>query len=248
MAKLTKAEFKKHNEALKVLEQERLTHDDKEFVFRNWHEGANHINSQAGAFFTPFDMAFDFAFDVGGPRIIDLCAGIGMLSYAVYMRHLNGHHDAKLDITCIEKNPEYVEVGKKLLPEATWICGDVRDALEVGKFDWAISNPPFGRIKSPNFKGQYFEYHVIDIASKIADNGTFIIPQMSAGFNLSGRPYYERHTDGRAVDFQVSTGFRFHPGCGVDTDYYREEWKGVSPMCEVVCIDFNERELPGVRI
>lgn len=254
MAKLTKPEIRAHEQALKLLEQPVLSEDDKEFVFRNWHEGATNINSQAGEFFTPYDMAFDFAFDVGGPRVIDLCAGIGMLSYATYYRHAWGHHDSKLQITCIERNPEYVTVGKKLLPEAEWICADVFDVIDMGLhtgpaglFDCAISNPPFGNIKrtasAPRYSGKDFEFHVIDIAAHIARNGTFIVPQMSAGFNFSGRSNYERQTDGRAFKFQEMTGHFFATGCGVDTDFYRQEWKGVSPMCEIVCVEF--RPEPG---
>lgn len=238
MAKLTKPEIRAHEQALALLEKPVLTEDDKEFVFRNWHEGATNINSQAGAFFTPYDMAFDFAFDVGGPRVIDLCAGIGMLSYAAYYRHAWGHHDTKLQITCVERNPEYVEVGKKLLPEATWICADVFDVIEMGLhvpdlFDYAISNPPFGNIKrqsnSPRYTGKDFEFHVIDIAAHIARNGTFIVPQMSAGFTYSGNKGYSRQTDGKAFKFQEMTGHFFASGCGLDTDFYRQEWKGVSP-------------------
>ncbi|MEU6719794.1 hypothetical protein ABZ897_50780 [Nonomuraea sp. NPDC046802] len=46
---------------------------------------------------------------------------------------------------CVEKNPHYVAVGQRLLPEATWICGDVFDVLSMGlgRFDTALANPPF---------------------------------------------------------------------------------------------------------
>lgn len=244
MAKLTKAQSKAHNQACELLAKDILTEDDKEFVFRNWNESANHINGSAGAFFTPHDLAFDFAFDVAGPRIIDLCAGIGMLSYAVQRRHV-WRYEAAPEIVCIEANADYVAVGKKLLPEATWLHADVFDvmSLGLGRFDWAISNPPFGAIKrtknAPRYSGNDFEFHVIDIASHLADNGTFIVPQMSAGFNYSGRPSYERQKDGRAFSFQEMTGLYFEAGCGVDTSFYLKEWKGVSPMCEIVCVDFN---------
>jgi hypothetical protein len=66
MAKLTRAQAKSHAAAVERLQQDHLTEDDKEFVYRNWNEGANHVNGAAGAFFTPFDMAFDFAIDAGG--------------------------------------------------------------------------------------------------------------------------------------------------------------------------------------
>lgn len=242
MAKLTKEQNKKHLAAIELLKKEILSEDDIEFVYKNWHEGADHNNSLSGAFFTPFDMAMDFAFDVGGPKIIDLCAGIGMLSYAVMMRNWYDRND--FEFVCVERNPDYVEVGKKLMPQATWICADVFDILDMnlGYFNTAISNPPFGNISrsknSPRYSGKDFEFHVIDIASHIADFGTFIVPQGSAGFNYSGRQFYERQKEGKAVKFQEQTGLYFEAGCGVDTSVYKNEWKGVSPICEIVCVEF----------
>ena len=61
MAKLTKQQRKDHAEAEAILTKERLSEDEREFVFRNWHEGAEFINGAAGAFFTPYDLAGDFA-------------------------------------------------------------------------------------------------------------------------------------------------------------------------------------------
>lgn len=244
MAKLTKAQAKAHATAVELLAKEVLTEQDKDFVFQNWNESANHVNGAAGAFFTPYGMAFDFAYDVGGARVIDLCAGIGMLSYAVYCRSKWGERTA--DITCVERNADYIAVGKKLLPEATWIHADVLDVLDMdlGHFDYAISNPPFGNIKrtrnAPRYTGREFEFHVIDTAAHLADYGTFIVPQMSAGFKYSGQRNYTRDTDGMAVKFQELIDAEFHAGCGVDTAFYRDAWKGVSPLCEIVCVDFTE--------
>lgn len=243
MAKLTKAQAKAHTQACDLLTKPVLSEDDKEFVFRNWQESATHVNGADGAFFTPYDMAFDFALDVGGSRVIDLCAGIGMLSYAVWYRaQFDG---AEINVTCVERNPDYVAAGKKLLPSATWIQADVFDVLDMGlgHFDYAISNPPFGKIKreknAPRYTGAEFEFHVIDIAAHLADRGTFIVPQMSAGFNFSGRNGYERQTSGKAFAFQEMTGHYFEGGCGVDTAYYQKEWRGVSPLCEIVCVEFD---------
>ena len=157
---------------------------------------------------------------------------------------LNLYDRHEFEFVCVERNPDYVEIGKKLVPEATWICADVFDVLDMnlGKFDTAISNPPFGNIKrennSPRYSGKDFEYHVIDIASSLADFGVFIVPQGSAGFNYSGRPYYERQKEGKAVKFQELTGLYFEAGCGVDTSIFKNEWKGVSPICEIVCVEF----------
>lgn len=244
MAKLTKAQAKAHAEAVDLLEKDFLSEEDKDFVFQNWNEGANHMNGATGAFFTPFNMAFDFAYDVGGTRVIDLCAGIGMLSYAVHCRSKWGERLA--NITCVERNADYVAVGKKLLPEATWVHADVLDVLDMGlgRFDYVISNPPFGAISrernAPRYCGKDFEFHVIDIAAHLADYGTFIVPQGSAGFKYSGQQSYKRDTEGKAVKFQELIGVDFHAGCGVDTKFYINDWKGVSPLCEIVTVDFTE--------
>jgi predicted RNA methylase len=56
-------------------------------------------------------------------------------------------------MTCIEYNPHFVELGRKLLPKVNWIHGNAYDQqlldklvenLPDKKFDLMISNPPFG--------------------------------------------------------------------------------------------------------
>lgn len=252
MSKLSKAQAKAHAQACALLDKPTLSDDEKEFVFRNWQESASHINSAAGAFFTPYDMAFDFALDAAGDRIIDLCAGIGVLSHAIWYR--SAWDESRPQITCVEVNADYLAAGQKLVPEATWIHADAMDVLSMGlgQFDVAISNPPFGRIKrsagAPRYTGAEFEFHIVDIASHLACRGVFILPQMSAGFNFSGRQCYQRQTSGKAVDFQKLTGLHFDAGTGVDTSYYQGSWKGVSPLCEIVCIDFEPDEPPACGV
>lgn len=124
MAKLTKQQSTNHRAAHVLLDKAELSFDDKMFVYQNWHEGAEHDSSRSGAFFTPLNLANDFKLEVHGPKILDLCAGIGILSFCY--RHFR-HHEQIPHITCVEINPEYVRIGKKLLPEATWICADVFD-------------------------------------------------------------------------------------------------------------------------
>ncbi|MEF2073513.1 methyltransferase [Consotaella aegiceratis] len=253
MAKLTKAEAKLHAQAVELLKKDVLSEDDRRFVLENWQESANHVNSAAGAFFTPYDMAGDFALDVGPGRVIDLCAGIGTLSRAILDADRYGRRN---EIVCIEINPSYIEVGRKIVPEATWIQADVFDVLgmDLGRFDCAVSNPPFGRVRrqdgkrAPRYTGADFEFHVIDIAAHLARYGVFILPQMSAGFKYSGQPFYDRHKDGKAVEFQKLTGLHFEAGVGVDTTIFRDQWHGVAPICEIVSIEFtapqfDEREV-----
>ena len=83
--------------------------------------------------------------------MIDLCAGIGILSFS-YFHGI--YHGVNPEITCVEINPDFVAIGKKLLPEANWICGDITDPdfiASLGSFDFAYGNHPFCRIKSmPN--------------------------------------------------------------------------------------------------
>lgn len=246
MAKLSKQEAKMHNQACELLAKDVLTQDDKWFVLEHWQESANHVNSTAGAFFTPPGLANDFAIEIGGGcgrRVIDLCAGIGGLSF---MCHQRGRWDGVYpEIVCVELNPDYIAVGKKILPEAKWICASVFDLPDVGRFDFAISNPPFGATprnggKGPRYTGDKFEYHVIDIASQLAGYGVFIIPQMSAGFKLSGQRNFTRDESDAYKRFSEQTGLELRPGCGIDCDFYRNDWHGVSVSVEVVTCDFDE--------
>ena len=146
--------------------------------------------------------------------------------------------------TCVELNPHYVEVGKKVVPEATWICADVLDPFLpdlLGQFDFAIANPPFGRIAN-NYRKSYmsgeFEYMVIEAASRIAKEGAFIIPQMSAPFVYSGTEDHRWLQEGRARTFEKRTGILLEFNQGIDTAYYKNDWHCTAPICEIVCCDF----------
>ena len=251
MAKLTKEQSKKHTQVMELVNSDRaLTYDEKVFVLENYHESQGQLNSLAGAFFTPPGLARDFSIEVpDNCSVIDLCAGIGALSFP-----LIHHYNTKRDITCVERCVEYVQVGRRILPEATWINDDVFDhdyfnfdfLSRNSPFDVAISNPPFGRIKEDTYKGAYtggeFEYKVIELASRIANYGIFILPQQSAPFAYSGVRQYERRVSGKCAKFIEQTGIFLNPGCGVDTAFYLEDWKGVKPLCEIVLSDFVDRE------
>lgn len=243
MAKLSKLDIKNHEEAKRLLDKDALSFEDKLFVFKNWKENAENINSQAGAFFTPEGLARDFCLEIySGKSIVDLCSGIGILGFFAF-------HHADCEVTCIELNPMYYEVGKKLLPEATWINGSVFDKQIIDslpKFNQVISNPPFGKIKTglsgfeQNYKGSEFEFKVIEIASKIAYYGTFILPQMSTPYKYSGNNRLDITSNSKVSKFIKETGLEYEFNIGIDTSVYLGEWNGVSPMCEIVNFDFTQ--------
>lgn len=254
MSKLSKAQAKAHQQSCELLLKDALTEEDKLFVLENWQESAKHINTIAGAFFTPIGLARDLSIEVNpGSRIIDLCAGIGALSF-----FCSGPWKQS-EVVCVELNPEYAAVGMKIVPEARWIVGSVFDLpSDLGHFDFAIGNPPFGatprEAKAPRYSGREFEMHVIDVASDLADFGAFIVPQASAGFKYSGCPaggWPETRKDGagsgyvecktEAHDKLLSlAGIVLGPSCGIDTSGYDRDWHGVSVKTEVVTCDFIE--------
>ncbi|AGL46232.1 MULTISPECIES: methyltransferase [Pseudomonas] len=246
MAKLSKEAAKRHKQALDLVYSDKsLRLEDRYFILEHFHESATNMNGLAGAFFTPEGLANDFSIEVPEcESLIDLCAGIGRLAFACRER-------AKR-IVCVEINPEYAEVGKRVLPEAEWIVSDVFSIPDMGRFSTAISNPPFGSVKTGQaFDGRYtgasFEYKLIEAASKIADHGVFIIPQTSAPFRYSGQRSYSVEITRECEKFMSQTGIVLDHNCGLDTSAYKNEWHGVSPICEIVLCDFTQdpAEIPA---
>lgn len=239
---LSKQQIQEHDEAMALVHSDKtLTWEERLFVLDNYQESANNVNSKLGAFFTPSGLARDFTLEVGSGKIIDLCAGIGSLSFWMYFHN----YACKPNITCVEYNSDYLSIGKRVLPEADWILGDALTVELDTDYDYAYSNPPFGNIKTSDssnlrYTGSEFEYKIIERASQIAKFGAFIIPQYSSGFKYSGTQMFEIYHSPKYKKFMKDTGMELHPGCGIDTSFYLKEWHGVSPLCEVAVIDFTE--------
>lgn len=241
--KLSKTQSRDHLRAMDLVNSDRrLTSEERSFILDHYNEAHGQMNSLAGAFFTPDGLARDLAVEASlrrGARLLDLCAGIGRLSHACDRE--------EVEIVCVERCAEYVQVGRRVMPHATWVHADVFDVdlASFGRFDCCVSNPPFGKtVKGEGFKGHYtgseFEYKVIELASRHAKYGCFIVPQGSSPFQLSGRQRFESNEPEKARQFRTETGIVMEPNCGIDTGLYLSEWKGVSPLCEVVCCEFDE--------
>ena len=225
--KISKDALKNHNIAMDLVHSDKVLHeDDKIFIIEHFQEGANHVNSAHGAFFTPLDLAFDFTIEVpdslDGLDIVDLCAGVGTLSFASLRKARS--------LTCVEFNLDYITVGKRVVPEAEWIHADALTHNYDRKYDFAISNPPFGNIKTSNHKGVYtgsrFEWKIAEKANEIANGSALIIPRSSG---IVGRK------NEQLMSFMEETGVFFDESC-VDISSYRKDWRGASPDCVIVTI------------
>lgn len=264
MPSISKREAAEHKKIeAKLQSWETLTYEDKLEIYAGWNPGAYELNALDGAFFTPVPLANDLQICVGESdrKILDLCAGMGLLSFLAYHRIThdhkgNLHKDPRL-VVCVEKRKSYVEMGRKLFPEAHWIHGDITnqglmaEILEdYGEFDCVVSNPPFGRIAAnkvewAGYKGSNFEYKAIAVARTMAKRGLFIAPQNSVPFKYSGNRYMEYLPEDRwstvLKAFVRDTGLEILPdGVGIDTTTVQDLWHGVSPSVEVCEVVFKD--------
>lgn len=142
MARIIKAESKLHNQVMDLVHSDKvLTFEEKEFILQNYQ--GDGIGSTE-AFFTPEWLAWDFTIDsCSSGRCLELCAGIGRLSFCQYIRCKPQH------ITCVELNPDYVQVGMRVLPEAEWIIGDALTYVSEQSYDIVLFMAiHFGKIKT----------------------------------------------------------------------------------------------------
>ncbi|OES24242.1 methyltransferase [Alteromonas macleodii] len=255
MARLTKAQNKAQQAVIELLKQDILNHDEKVFVLENYHEAATNMTSAAGAFFTPLALAHEFAEYCSFPRtkgpvkILDLCAGIGVLSFALQTLIDNSPYNESCEITCVEINPDYIAVGQKLLPNATWVQLDVSDIQAIkslGQFDLVVSNPPFGNVPTFSkreplaYTGSNAIYAVAELAALMAGCATLIMPQQDAGFKYSGETYFQALESEALTKFTEQTGITFIPNNFSGTDLYERKWKAKVPRVEFAECDFSE--------
>ena len=81
--KLSQKQREQHKTALKILAKDTLNLEEKKFVYNNYFpDYTNNINV-SGAFFTPASLVNTFLYAITGNKVIDLCAGIGALSFGL---------------------------------------------------------------------------------------------------------------------------------------------------------------------
>lgn len=241
MAKISKEASKMHDQAVALIENGRqLVHAEKLFILEHWNPQASHNVGKTGTFFTPLDLACDFATEVVGVGIlVDACAGIGALSFA---EKIMSQATACKRHICLEINPEFVKVGKRILSEVEWIEADVFDAKtweRIGKIDEVISNPPFVKVDPINFtprlKSSRGVYAMAEIAMRYAKRATFIVDQRSCPFMVSGRDFRKEVMNKQYETFRADVGVRFEE-TSIDTSYALNDWVGVKTQVEIVTV------------
>ncbi|WP_327116646.1 methyltransferase [Nocardia sp. NBC_01730] len=248
MSKLTRSQAAAHREACSLVELDRdLDEGEKLFVLEHYQESTSTTQSADGAFFTPLGLARDMRIEVVGTRILDLGAGIGHLAFTCRNQWDQANGEPARELVCVERNPEFVRVGMKVVPEATWWCGDLLRVHRepVRPFDTVISNPPFGtatrNADAPEYRGPRFEYHVIAVAAHVARHGVFLIPQSLAPFHYSGQQGMQHdRADAEYERFHTSTGIGLEANCGIDTSYYLDQWHHPMIPTEIVTCDFTD--------
>ena len=249
--KLSKQQVKEQKQIYDLIQSnDRFTDDELEMIYEKFNEGYLQDVTSSSAYFTPLDLAYDFALMAGRYGVVvDMCAGIGVLSFAARIRDTYEKNIRK--IVAIERNEVYYNIGKKLLPEVDWILGDIFDKSiwdrikeKYGKVNCVISNPPFGKVSQSDadrswlkYKGSDIDIAAIEIAMLNAECVDFILPQGSCTFRFSGRPYYDEVENRKIAKLKKETGVDFYMSCtSVDTSVY-ESFKNTKITVECVSFD-----------
>lgn len=250
--------------------------DKIEYIYENYDPSMDDNVTERGVFFTPIGLAQDFnIFTHKSGHIVDVCSGIGMLSYKLLCYAYYSNHIESL--TLIEYNPKFTEIAKRLISplsaynsdnrivninfitadayaKETW--GNVISSLPLsanGKFNLMISNPPYGKLPASE-KSKYYDHlkylserelMAVELCTKYAKHGQFIMPPSSCECIFSGRPYYERRPSSKVDRLRKALGedVFFHMEIdGIDCSIYRDEWKNTKITTEVVSINLDRSE------
>lgn len=237
--KLSKIERKRHAEAVALVEKARkLSLEERLFVAEFWNPMAEHNVGISASFFTPMGLARELQIEtIQKPRkrVLDLFAGTGRLALYAWFATENAG-----EIVCIENNPAFIEVGKKVLPDANWIRADAFDAgtyANLGKFDEVICNPPYGLFPKTDWLfNTVSQYMAAEVAMKCAEHAVFILAQGDCPFSFSGQQSFSTGKNQKYETFHKKTGICFGMNCGLDTSIHNASWQGTRIKTEIVII------------
>lgn len=259
MPRATKPEWDAHNRAEEMIfgSDRKLSLAEIEFILENWMPYIGSRVDVSGAFFTPLSLARCVALNTGDRgRFVDICAGIGALSFPLIYNTWGYRQSSITEVVAVELDYRFVEIGRRILPEVTWVHGDVFDAElweRLGCFNHAVSNPPFGRNKANTGKGDWLSFRgandfmVLEVAMRVADTVTMIVPQSNMPLHYQrsyGSRAYERvgladepETVRRWYDLFPDT----HISCSnFDMGDYGP-WRSVDPRVELLDIEYPSR-------
>lgn len=245
--KLSKARLKTHAQACALVDRHHdpegapLTDEDRRFIIDHWEPGAEHAISWIDAFFTPAPLAEAMMIETlnchtRSVQVLDLCAGIGALSFAYHQRHRWDQYQPSL--TCLERNPHFLRVGQATAPTAHWILGDMEDhatLLAGRRFDQLLTNPPFG-------KSGALAYRTMEIGMTYCRYGTAILPQTCLTWSYSGGSYtYRDFPNPKSQKWQDTTGLDLRMNCGIDTKCVEDgQFRDTDITVEIVCIETRD--------
>ena len=224
--KLSKQDAEKHLRVMELVHSDRSLNRDQRFqIIEDFHEGAQHLNGLAGAFFTPIDLAISIHEEqiTGSRSLLDLCSGIGRLSWWA--------HEEGIPVTCVELNPDYVAAGKRALPNANWMIANMfDDAVQELDVHMVVSNPPFGHLKRKSapkwIKSSELQFAAVEVASRIALEGCFILPKLE---RIDPRSTLQ---NGGWIN---PVGLPQLKPTSIDGNTVIDEWRNASPKVDVVC-------------
>lgn len=240
---------------MKLLDKDKLSYKETELFYTEFNEGFIEDVTQHSAYFTPLEMAYDFAL-MSVPSsnvIVDMCAGIGVLTWCKHVRET--YEEDKSVFVCIERNPKYIEIGKKLCPFAHWYEGDMFDLelwnrieKEHGSIGCIMSNPPFGSVTKSDkdrswlkYTGKDLDIAAIEIGLTKARHCAFILPQNSCTFQCSGKQFgYGTRENRKIMKLEKDLGYEIYMQWdSVDTTVY-DQFKNTKVVVE--CCSVYKRD------
>lgn len=206
--KLTKPQARLVAQTRELLQKNKLSLDEKEFVLENY-VPANMV--PLAQFFTPYNLASQVCMYTpdDDTAIVDFCAGIGGLAYHVAREW----RPSPVRLICIEKDVELIEIGKKIVPEAEWLCGDIFDKALldeiIPKKAFAVLNPPYGKSKKLietdyswiGYQGD-LALMALEVAFRYCKNGVAILRQDHCPYKYSGQSYFKNEPGAEFLKFE----------------------------------------------